>query len=95
MATPPDPFLHGWRPKARDDVAFRHVGGDWVLFDPVSQRIHVLDAVDALLWSFCTGESDVPTLEEEVRRAFGPAVGDPRVPQTLQSFLDAGLLQAP
>jgi hypothetical protein len=95
MAPPPTPFPQGWRPKARDDVAFRHVGEGWVLFDPVSQRIHVLDVVDALLWSFCTGESDVPALEEEVRQAFGPAIDDPRVPQALQSFLDEGLLRAP
>jgi len=94
---PPSPtsFPPGWRPKVRDDVAFRLAGEGWVLFDPLSQRIHVLDVVDALLWSYCTGESDVPGLDEEVRRAFGAAVDEPGVSEALQRFLDAGLLEAP
>lgn len=95
MPPSPDPFPQGWRPKTRDDVVFRQVGEDWVLFDPVTQRIHVLSLTSALLWSSCTGDRDVPRLEEEMRRAFGPAVDDPQVPQALRDFLDAGLLKIP
>jgi hypothetical protein len=95
MAPSPTAFPQGWRPKTRDEVVFRQVGEGWVLFDPVAQRIHVLNLTSALLWSFCTGESDVPALDMEVRRAFGAAVDDPQVPHALQGFLDAGLLQAP
>lgn len=95
MAPPPTPLPQDWRPKARDDVEFRQVGEGWVLFDPVSRRIHVLGVVGALLWSFCTGESDVTALDEKVRQAFGAAVDDPRVSEALQGFLDAGLLEAP
>ena len=76
-------------------MVFRRVGEDWVLFDPAAQRIHVLDVTAALLWSFCAGESDVAGLEAEVRRAFGPAVDDPQVSQTLRSFLEKGLLEIP
>ena len=76
-------------------MVFRRVGEDWVLFDPSSQRIHLLDLSAALLWSFCTGESDVSALEDQVRQAFGPAVADPKVVEALQGFLDEGLLHAP
>ena len=95
MASSPTSFPQGWHPKSRDDVAFRVVGEGWVLFDPVSQRIHVLDVVDALLWSLCTGGSDVSELDEEVRRAFGAAVDEPGVSEALRRFLDAGVLEAP
>ena len=30
-------------PRVRDDVVFRRVGEDWIVFDPVTQRIHVLN----------------------------------------------------
>ena len=95
MAPSGSPLPPGWRPRSRDDVVFRRVGGDWVLFDPLAQRIHVLNLSAALVWSFCTGERDVASVERQVREAFGIAVEDPRVVQTLQEFLDAGLLISP
>lgn len=93
MAT--SPFPAGWRPQCREDVVFRRVAEDWVLFDPRSQQIHVLNLTAALVWSFCTGDADVASIEAQVRDAFGIAVQDPQVDQALQGFLDAGLLQAP
>ncbi len=95
VASPTSPFPSGWRPRPRDDVVFRRVGEDWVLFDPVDQRIHVLDLTAALVWSFCTGEQDVPSVERQVREAFGIAVEDPKVLDALRGFLDAGLLISP
>ena len=95
---PPQPprLDSGWRPSARQDVDFRHVGGDWVLFDPVSQRIHVLDVTAALVWSYCTGEMDVSAMEREIRNAFGPALAagrDPGVRKALADFEEADLLR--
>ena len=79
----------------RDDVDFRRVGEDWILFDPTVQRVQVLDVTGALVWSYCTGEMDVAAMEAEVRTAFGAALPrgtDPGVRKALRSFLDAGLL---
>ena len=79
----------------RDDVDFRRVGPDWILFDPRVQGVHVLDVTGALVWSYCTGEMDVAAMEAEVRTAFGAALPkgrDPGVRAALQGFLDAGLL---
>lgn len=92
-SAPVPPFAPGWRPTVRDDVDFRHVGGDWVLFDPKSQRIHVLDVAAALTWSHCAGELDVDALDDEIRRAFGAARTDTGVREALQTFVDAGLLK--
>jgi len=95
MAPSTSPLPPGWRPRSRDDVVFRRVGEDWVLFDPVTQRIHILNLTAALVWSFCTGEEDVAAVERQVREAFGIAVDDPEVVDALQEFLDAGLLVSP
>lgn len=82
-----------WRPLSREDVVFRRVGEDWVLFDPTTQRIHVLNLTAALVWSHCTGELDERGIDAEVRRAFGRAELDaPGVRGTLREFLEAGLL---
>ena len=93
---PPTPsFDRAARPSAREDVEFRQAGGGWVLFDPVAQRIHVLDVTAALVWSYCTGEMEVGAMEAEIRRAFGaalPAGQDPGVQKARGDFAAAGLL---
>lgn len=94
MASSPT-FAPGWHPRVREDVVFRRVAEDWILFDPASQQIHVLNLTAALVWSFCTGDADVAAIEGQVREAFGIALEDPKVGEALQGFLDAGLLQAP
>lgn len=93
--TPTPSFPEGWRPQVRDDVVFRRVAEDWVLFDPASQQIHVLNLTAALVWSFCTGDADVAAIEGQVKEAFGIANQDPQVVEALQGFLDAGLLASP
>ena len=95
MAPSPARFPPGWHPQAREDVVFRKVGEDWVLFDSRSQKIHVLNLSGALVWSFCTGDSDVPSIEAEVRKAFGIALQDPQVAEALEGFLQEGLLLSP
>jgi hypothetical protein len=82
-----------WRPLARADVVFRRVGEDWVLFDPTTQQIHVLNLTAALVWSFCTGEMEVENIEQEVSAAFGqPPPDDTGVAKALGAFEAAGLL---
>lgn len=98
MLRPPSPFDSSWRPSVREDVDFRKVGEDWVLFDPVAQRIHVLDVTGALVWSWCSGGMDVRAMEAEIRQAFGaalPAGEDPGVRKALREFAAAGLLRDP
>lgn len=78
-------------------MEFRQVGEDWVLFDPVAQRIHVLDVTGALVWSYCTGNMDVRAMEREIRNAFGLALAagkDPGVQQALSDFAAADLLRS-
>lgn len=83
-----------WRPRARDDLVFRRVGEDWVLFDPEGQRLHVMNLAAALVWSYCTGELQPEDIEREVRRAYEDDVEDPGVMETLAEFRAAGLLES-
>lgn len=96
MPSSPPPLASHWRPRMRDDVDFRRVGEDWVLFDPLAQTVLVLDVTGALVWSYCTGEMDVAAMEAEIQAAFGAALPrgrDPGVRAALRGFLDAGLLR--
>jgi hypothetical protein len=70
------------------------MAGDWILYDPETRHVAVLDAVDALVWSMCTGERSVRTLEADVRAAFGLAYPAGSVERAVAGFRDAGLLQS-
>ena len=38
-------------PKGRSEVIFRPLDDSWVLFDPRSERVHVLNLTAALVWT--------------------------------------------
>ena len=89
----PTPSL---RPRARDDVLFRHLDDEWVIFDPVTDRLHALNTTAALVWSECDGEHDVVAIAGEVAAAFDPPPSRDRVLEDVRRaidvFRDQGLL---
>ena len=56
----------GTAPHARDDVVLRAVADDWVLYDPRTQDLHVLNAMAAAVWACCDGSLDVDAIAREV-----------------------------
>ena len=47
---------HHSRPRGRDDVILRQLDDEWVIYDPLSQELHVLNPTAALVWLYCTGD---------------------------------------
>lgn len=83
------------RPRARPDLVFRRVAGDWLLFDPASGRIHVLNLTAALVWSFCTGESTPAEIADALGGAFESGAesrAEDAVGEALERFRREGLL---
>jgi hypothetical protein len=84
------------RPRGRDDVVFRQLDEEWVVFDPRSDRLHALNLTAALVWTHCTGELDVGEIAAEVGGAFDPPVPSdevlPDVEAAVARFRSEGLL---
>ena len=82
--------------KARDDVVSRQVDDEWVLYDPVSEKMHVLNVTASLVWNQLDGTQTLDELAALTREAFEqpPAVEvvarDVRA--VLQQFASEGLL---
>lgn len=85
------------RPKARADVVFRQLDDEWVLYDPISNRMHVLNLTASLVWVYCTGSMTLEEIGSEIRGAYGdskPAdlvTGD--VADAVSLFEQEGLLE--
>ena len=81
-------------PRARDDVMFRQVDDEWVVFDPAANDLHVLNLSAALIWSHLSGDSSEAEIATAVCEAFGieteQAQADVRA--ALERFRSAGLL---
>ena len=83
-------------PGRREDVVFRPLADQWVLYDPETRRLHVLNLAAALVWTHCDGNHDEDALVAAVRTAFDrpPPETDVRrdVRETLETFAREGLL---
>ena len=74
-------------PRARDDVVFRQLDQEWVVFDPRSDRLHALNLTAALVWTHCTGELEVSEIAAEVGAAFDPPVPGGEILADVQSAI--------
>ena len=84
-------------PRVRPDIVLRAVGDDWVLYDPTSQDLHVLNATAAAVWACCDGTLDAPGIVREVVEHFPDApsseVVAEEIAEALERFRTDGLLE--
>ena len=84
-------------PRVRDDLVFRQLDEEWVVYDPKSEKLHVLNASAAVIWLCCAGESTLAEIVDAVRDAFHGNIDrktlEAEVQHTVESFAQKGLLQ--
>lgn len=77
-------------------MIFRPLDNSWVLFDPGTEKLHVLNLSAALVWEFLDGETALEGIAEAVGAAFEPPITEsealPDVESVLERFREAGLL---
>ena len=84
-------------PAAREDVVFRPLAGEWVLYDPETAQLHVLNATAALVWGLCDGKTGSSEMAAQVREHLPEAPGQEEVEgdvaEVLKRFRAEGLLR--
>lgn len=82
--------------KARENVVCRQVDDEWVLYDPVSEKMHVLNVTAGLIWNHLDGTQTFDELVRLAHEAFDPPVHVDTVARDvralLEQFLAAGLM---
>lgn len=74
------------RPVRRTDVEVVEVGDERVIWDPVGDRVHRLDAIAALIWPFLDGTATLAELAVDVSEVWGVSVG--QAIEALSSMID-------
>lgn len=77
----------GKPPRAREEVVFRPLSREWVLYDPATSRLHVLNVTAALVWQLCDGETSLDRMVEEVSRVLDAPPEPERVRADVQEVL--------
>ena len=54
------------RPAARPDLLLRRVGSEWVLYDAVRARAHVLNLTAAVIWTYCDGSFERSAIADAI-----------------------------
>lgn len=83
-------------PLGRDDLIFREIDGEAVIFDPETGSMHSLTRTAALIWKLCDGEHRIDDIVEEILRRFEARPEEVRedVEGTVRKFQALGLLKA-
>lgn len=58
------------RPAGREDVVFRQLDDEWVLYDPGSNKLHTLNLTAALVWTHCDGTRTTDDLATAVGETY-------------------------
>ena len=95
--TSPDDRSQVDSPRTRADIVFRSLSREWVLYDPRTRLLHVLNAAAAAVWSCCDGSRTVEDIATELRETLKDAPDGEQVSEdvreTLARFAEEGLLE--
>ena len=59
-------------PRAKSDVEERELGGECLLYDPESKKVHLLNKTALMVWRACDGKKEIEELAEEIKKEFSP-----------------------
>jgi len=85
------------RPTGRDDVILRQLDDEWVIYDPKSDDLHVLNQTAALVWLYCTGDNEFAGIVEALQPVFEGQVSTEQlvadIESTLNRLMELGLFE--
>ncbi len=83
-------------PRARKDVVTSKLGCETMLYDPASDRLHVLNEAASLVWVMADGSHTACEMAEGLRRALAVPAQAPverDIRGLLDDFAEKGLLE--
>jgi len=84
------------KPKGRDELVFRPLDEEWVVYDPRTRELHVLNRAAAIVWICCDGRTSVRDIVQAVTESFNGQVDEQQaetdVQKALGDFVERGML---
>jgi len=62
--------MHNNKPSKKEDIFFRRIGDEMVLYNPEAKFVHIINSTAALSWELCDGSHSLDQIEDAVRAQF-------------------------
>lgn len=82
-------------PRRVEGLVLRKLGDEAVLYNPTTNKAHVLNQTSLLIWDLCTGERNLESIETELRARFEIEEGTDvaaDIDEVITTFGNEGLL---
>lgn len=82
-------------PRRRADVVCQSAGEETLLYDPLTDAVHVLNPTALAVWELCDGQHTLDDIEAHLRARFGGTAGQDLagdVEAALATFEKEGLI---
>lgn len=84
-----------WFPRRRGDVVCQSADEETLLYDPLTDAVHVLNPTALAVWELCDGRHTLSSIETHLRAQFGGTAGQDiagDIEAVLNTFEKEGLI---
>lgn len=84
------------KPKTRKDILCKKIGSEVLLYDPKTEKVHVLNSTSYFIWELIDGNNSIEQMENSVRDYYQPENSQDvkvDVQRTIDKFIQMGLLE--
>jgi len=57
-------------PKVRGDVSIQELGEEVMIYDPLNEKVHILNNTAHCIWNLCNGNCTIQEIKEEISKKF-------------------------
>ncbi|MFZ7111191.1 MAG: PqqD family protein [Desulfatiglandales bacterium] len=58
------------RPQKKPNVHARKLGDEWLLYDPETERLHIVNQTAEYVWRLCDGKNSLEKIKAELRTRY-------------------------
>jgi hypothetical protein len=74
-------------PKVRGDVSIQELGEEVMIYDPLNEKVHILNNTAHCIWKLCDGNCTLQEIKEEISKKF-PHTSEQEILHDIASAVD-------
>jgi hypothetical protein len=74
-------------PKVRGDVSIQELGEEVMIYDPINEKVHILNNTAHCIWKLCDGNYTLQEIKEEIIKKF-PQASEQEILNDITSAID-------